>query len=646
MALARGRQQHASPPWYWKLLPLGLAHYRKRASVNAVIQMFARPFIHGPAEPDITGGGPMSFQAPITISDAISRIRSHRLLLPAIQREFVWSPEKVEWLFDSLLQGYPVGSFLFWEVRDANVKTEYRYYEFLREYRERYRTHNPQFSTVGHSDFDAVLDGQQRLTSLYIGLTGTYAYKRPRVWWENTEKALPTRQLYLNVVDKAPEYDAEPGRLYEFSFLTIEEYRAEPSKWFLVGRMLERSDAYEFNRMLQVEHYQDNEFSARALARLHSVIHLERSINYYRIESSDMERALNVFVRVNSGGEQLNLSDMLMSTAIAHWKTDARKAILDLVDEIRGKGFFIDKDFVMKACLYLYSSDIRYSVANFTASRVKPFEDNWEAIQSTIGSVFDLVRDFGYNEKSLTSKNALLPIVYWVHHKGFAAGITSQVGLRQERDVLRKWLHVALLKGIVGTSADTMLAAIRRVFTSDFSAGYITAQLDSFPVQRIGEVVKAQGRDPQVTEEFIDELLYTSYGDKQAFTILALLAPNLDYKNGDFHQDHLHPESAFNRRKLSAANLSAEDIEFYSDDRNWNTILNLRNLDANENKSKQDVDLAAWVRIEAQRQNVSEEKFCADRQLPEPSLLSFKRFRDFIAERRRILGQEIRAILQ
>src|ERR1700694_1466149 len=153
----------------------------------------------------------MSFQAPISISDVISRIRERRLLLPAIQREFVWGPKKVEWLFDSLLQGYPIGSFLFWEVRDSKAKAEYRYYEFLRGYRERYRTHNPEFSTTGHSDFDAVLDGQQRLTAVHIGFTGTYAYKRDRVWWENTEKALPTRQLYLNVLEKAPEDEAETG---------------------------------------------------------------------------------------------------------------------------------------------------------------------------------------------------------------------------------------------------------------------------------------------------------------------------------------------------------------------------------------------------------------------------------------------------
>ncbi|MGO9723282.1 MAG: DUF262 domain-containing protein, partial [Methylocella sp.] len=105
----------------------------------------------------------MSFQTPISVSDAIYRIQTRTLLLPAIQREFVWEPGKVEWLFDSLLQGYPIGSFLFWDVRDNESKSQYRYYECLREFRERYKTRNPEVATRGHVDFNAVLDGQQRL---------------------------------------------------------------------------------------------------------------------------------------------------------------------------------------------------------------------------------------------------------------------------------------------------------------------------------------------------------------------------------------------------------------------------------------------------------------------------------------------------
>ena len=96
-----------------------------------------------------------------------------------------------------------------------------------------------------------------------------------------------------------------------------------------------------------------------------------------------------------------------MSTAIAHWKVrDARKEIFGLVDQVRAKGFFIDKDFILKACLYLYSGDIRYKISNFSEAQVKRFEQHWDQNKSTVLSVFDLVRDFGFDDVSLTSNNA------------------------------------------------------------------------------------------------------------------------------------------------------------------------------------------------------------------------------------------------
>ena len=296
--------------------------------------------------------------------------------MPAIQREFVWSADKIGWLFDSLLQGYPIGSFLFWEVRDPDAKKNYKYYEFLRVYRERYATHNPVFNARGHTDFIAVPDSQQRFTALYIGLLGSYAYKTPRVKWIDSEEKVPTRKLYLNVLGEAPEDESEDGRLYDFQFLTEQEYEKEPKKWFLVGRMLELSGAYEVNQMLRAEQYQDSEFAARALAKLHAIIHTERIINYYLITDPSTDRALNVFVRVNSGGQPLSLSDMLMSTLIASWTKDARQEIFGLVDEIRGMGFFINKDFVLKACLYLYSS-ISATSPRISLRNNFPYEKNW-----------------------------------------------------------------------------------------------------------------------------------------------------------------------------------------------------------------------------------------------------------------------------
>jgi hypothetical protein len=430
--------------------------------------------------------------------------------------------------------------------------------------------------------------------------------------------------------------------------LTDGELARQEAPWFKVGDILDVADAYKFGCMLREKGYDQSEFAANALAQLHSVVHIQKPINYYLIRESDVDRASNVFIRVNSGGEPLSLSDMLMSTAIALWKRDARKEILGLVDQIQAQGYFISKDLILKACLYLYSSDIRYKVSNFAASQIKPFEENWDAIRSSMLAMFSLVKDFGYNDKSLTSKNALLPILYWIHHKGLADGITSRVALRSDRETIRQWLHVMLLKGIFGASADTVLAAIRKVFLDqEFGKPFVRAGLSAFPADEIGAILRQMGKDSEVGEEFISSLLYTQYEDKQAFSILSLLAPNLDYRNGSFHKDHLHPASTFNRRQLLKAGVAESDLSFYLDPQHWNSILNLAHLDANENESKQKKPLAEWVREEVRRQKGTHAKFCVDHDLPsESGELELLGFRKFIEARRVLLGRRLKEALQ
>ena len=144
----------------------------------------------------------MSYETAKTIKSILEDISINKYLLPSIQREFVWSTSQIEKLFDSLMRDYPISSFLFWEVRGDGVQN-YKFYEFLREYHE-IKSHNQIANTVGKDEIIAILDGQQRLTSIYIGLTGTYAYKLPRKRYDNPN-AYPKRKLYVNLLAKADD---------------------------------------------------------------------------------------------------------------------------------------------------------------------------------------------------------------------------------------------------------------------------------------------------------------------------------------------------------------------------------------------------------------------------------------------------------
>ena len=580
----------------------------------------------------------MSFQAPTTIASTIEDIESNRYLLPAIQREFIWNIKKIEWLFDSIMRNYPIGSFLFWSV-ESEIKNQYKFYKFLNEYRERYKTHNEEIDTSGMGDFKAVLDGQQRLTSLYIGLKGSYAYKKSRVWWEDTERNIPTRHLYLNIFNKLE--DEEDGRMYQFKFLTHDEYGGNSEKWFKVGDILNLKNNYEFNKHLDDNNYKQNEFTYQTLSILQQRIHMDRIINFFLEKEQDIDKALNIFIRMNSGGEPLNFSDLLMSIAVANWnEKDARKEIFKLVDEIRDKGLFISKDFVLKVFLVLYSNDIKFRVTNFSADNAKEFENKWQEIKDSVSSVFDLIRSFGFTENTLTSKNAIIPIIYYLYHRNIYNDFFKKVEYQDDRAKIKKWLHLVLLERTFGGQADATLTKIRNVFTDDFSNIAIQDSIKQFPVDEITKKLQGTTRELRFDDEYIEKLLLTQKDDNYAFSILALLYPDLDYRNGDFHKDHLHPESNFQEGKLKEKNIDEKHISFYLNRENYNSILNIQMLDANENMSKQDKSLNEWVENEIRKHNITKECFCDKRLIPTNT--DFSHFPEFISERREILKNRLK----
>lgn len=82
-----------------------------------------------------------------TIMAALSRIQHTNYVLPAIQREFVWKPEQIERPFDSLMQGYPFGTFLFWKV-DPSTSSKFKFYDFVLNYHQRDAAHCPELPTL------------------------------------------------------------------------------------------------------------------------------------------------------------------------------------------------------------------------------------------------------------------------------------------------------------------------------------------------------------------------------------------------------------------------------------------------------------------------------------------------------------------
>src|SRR5690349_10001311 len=104
-----------------------------------------------------------------SIMALLNRIHNdHTLVLPDIQRDFVWERDQIRLLFDSIMKGYPFGALLVWETRYLEVA----FRDFVVDYVPG-QTFTPKSKEKGRP-LEMVLDGQQRLQSFLIGVHGSH----------------------------------------------------------------------------------------------------------------------------------------------------------------------------------------------------------------------------------------------------------------------------------------------------------------------------------------------------------------------------------------------------------------------------------------------------------------------------------------
>lgn len=572
----------------------------------------------------------MAFQTPITVLQAIKNINNQKYLLPAIQREFVWKEEQIERIFDSIMRGYPIGSFLFWKVSKESIR-QYQFYGFIKNYHQQ-KSHNQKIDLIGDEEIISILDGQQRLTSLYIGLMGSYASKKPYMRWDSPN-AFPKKYLYLNLLKEPDEYDIQ----YQFQFLTPEEAQEqdENTYWFKVGDILHfdpenPSELYEY----LMEKNLTNKFAGKCLFRLSEVICKNPLISYYMEEDQELDRVLNIFIRVNSGGTQLSYSDLLLSIATAQWsQKDAREEIVNFVDEINniGNKFSFDKDFILKTCLVLCNKDVQFKVDNFNSQTMNDIENNWDKIKESIRATIELVSGFGFNYDTLVSNNAIIPIIYYLYQKDNFNSFLSSQKYEKERESIKKWLTIAILKQTFGGHSDYVLRIIREI---------IRSERNTFPANKIIERLKGTPKSMAFGEEEIDNLLEYEYGKRYTFSIMSLLYPTLDYNNL-FHQDHIHPKSVFTEKRLKTAGVRDEDIAFCLE--NCNKIPNLQLLEGNKNTSKGKKSFEQW--LNETYQNKASRQHFMERNYIKNINLSIVEFKQFYKQRKELLKNKLKSVL-
>ncbi|GAA7395008.1 DUF262 domain-containing protein [Helicobacter pylori] len=437
-----------------------------------------------------------------------------RYFLPDIQREYMWlkkaDEKKIEQLFDSILRGYPIGSFLFWKLQKQDIaksdeqdsdKLNFQLYQFITNYDER-KPHNEKIhiEQITRDDLCIVLDGQQHLTSLYIGLKGTRTLRK-KYAKKNNPNDYEEKRLYLNLKHQ-PNMD-NPEDNYQFEFHAKTPDNDKNHFWFKVGAILELESGVL--NYAQEHGLKDNELCL--LEKLKNAFCTKQLISFFEEKEKNLNKVLNIFIRVNSGGVKLSYSDLLMSILTASFSSDIREKMNALVDALKDKGFSnMGQDQVLKTCLFLIGKDTTFELKNFNKNNIKEIEENWEKITESIYNAAKLLETFGY-AKYLGSAYILSTLAYFYFLK-------QRMDKNDEEQAL-KFVRNAQITSYFTPSTDTKLNNIANSMKD-------VQTFESFN----HNLAKHQTCPLKITNDMIEEMvLYSQYGKSSSLSYLANLIP-------------------------------------------------------------------------------------------------------------------------
>ena len=531
--------------------------------------------------------------------------------LPNIQRPFVWSEEQMCRLFDSILREYPISTLLVWKTRSS-----IRRRKFIDNYQLR---HNQELSTFYVPENDKkkclVLDGQQRLQSLFIGLCGSYEGK----------------ELYLDML--SGEVAAPDDFKYKFTFLESSEANFPWVKFkdlvFSKDDPLTAAETLvaKAGRDLTVD---EKRKISRHVGIVFKTFHSDDGISYQELDSLENEDiyseddVVEVFIRANSGGTRLGKSDLLFSLLSSSWDYADQK-MEDLLSALNRYGFAFSRDFVLKTCLTLLNQGARYEVSKFRKKGIREeIEQRWDGVAQSVMDVLDFVRGktFIRCDKAIPSYLVLIPLVYARYH--------FPTTWKHARDV-DNYLLRCLLSGAFSGTPDQLI---------DDCVSNIR-ETEAFDVEQIFDVIRSKGRSLELTE---DRLWQMGYGSDTVHLLFNLWYRDFNYtpayENNFPEVDHIFPQTLLKKVKTENPKTGKRDLmRFREFDRNQ--LANCMLLTAKENGAggKSDTPPNEWFA------DKSDSYFDMHLIPKDRELLKLERFDDFIVERKKLIKDKFAFLL-
>lgn len=540
-----------------------------------------------------------------SIMSLLNQVRTdQQLVLPDLQRDFVWSRDQIRLLMDSIMRGYPFGSLLLWQTRFRDVP----YRDFVTDFQPG-MVFVPKMKKAGTA-LRMVLDGQQRLQSLYLSLYGSH----------------DKRRLYFNITSGPGATEADAGdpqdeitTSYRFEFWHDHDTN-RPKRLVPVNELVSWAGRYEdqqIEKLIEAVGLKDDTAGAsrarRNIRLLRSVVNQGDLVPVETIDENapdvDSARTINeildIFVRVNTGGTKLSRSDLMFSLLTTKW-SGARLAFDGLVKGVEHRGPpGIDKDFVIRGLLSVADAPIGYDVEN-VQKHWDSMEKVFDQFSAALKSAIDFIRsaDVRLHSSSLCNSTALFPVVYYLYH--FKNGSVPDT----ERASLRAGVYFLLFNSFLKSEP-------RIRYMRDELKKYKSAK---FPLDAVLKLIAAKQKHHHVTTTV--EML-----NDDPRLALNVAQPNAAQDTLSWQEkaevDHIFPQSAM-RPKYG---------DLVDDIGNFSYLGKLRNI------RKSDAMPADYFK------DMKDEELRNYYLIGDRSLLAPDRFEDFIKARRELVLVAVKAFL-
>lgn len=352
------------------------------------------------------------------VGKLLDRVESNAIVLPEFQREFVWKRQQAKELMDSLYKGYPIGGLLTWETENPpEIK-------------------NDAIDEEKQALFEILLDGQQRLTVLYMLLKDEIP-----PYYDESDIENDPRKLYFNVENAEFHFENTPVKegtewvqvtncfTDSVSAISIARSTADSNE---PEEVLEISERYE-KQLKQLQNIETHDIPVETLPK-----------------SADIHQAIELFDKINSQGTHLSDAELALAHMSAEWPY-IRRHMKEKQAQLAEKGFNFNLNFYVKCMIGVITQTMTYEqVYNVPRDTL---ESKWNSLAKDDG-VFDYVVNVLQNEAHIpnsdyiNTRDVLIPLIVYLDKKD------REITQQEKKEFLR-WLYAAMMWTRYSGSSDT-----------------------------------------------------------------------------------------------------------------------------------------------------------------------------------------------